>query len=703
MECRILVLVALLGWLPAAQGKVQFDVVPGYDNLVRAGAWYPVMIEVFNDGPSFEAVVELSGGQFGSVLTRVPVELPTHTRKRFAVPLFCPSQSYLAVNGRLLDSRGRVQDEQPGQRVALVGWEVPLLGSLPGNFGGTPSFPVPERTPRVEWQPRVARLQSETFPDRSLALEGLNSLYLNTARALELKEPQVQALVTWLESGGQLIVVVDQPNDLTSLPWLRDRLPADVGGQTNVRLGSDLHRWLTQSDWRPQFAFQTVVPQVGEPPVAAAFSSLVADPAVETTDIPLFDLRLREGEAVPSTAGQPWLVSVPRGRGQLVLLAVNPEREPLKSWKHRPWFWARLCGVPARFLESRDGEFRGGRGLDGLFGAMIETRQIRKLPIGVLLLLLLVYLAVIGPFDQWWLKKINRPMLTWITFPLYVLLFSGLIYFIGYKLRAGQTEWNELQVVDILPGSGNAPATLRGRTFGSLYSPANATYSLVNPAQEAAIRPEFKNLFGGSPDSGRLTVTLGAQQLEAELFVPVWTSTLNVSEWVETDTAPVVARRLGSTRFEVENRGRQTLGPLWVVSGHRVASLPELRPGALAEVDLSPASESLTDLMVRRQSEFAAAVSQRETTFGSGDRQPIDDWAEAAMAASFPSLLGPPSREGQAYIWPAGFDLSSGLRRGQAVLLAWLPDTGVMRPLNQFSAPRSRRGALLRLEIPNPP
>jgi len=48
-----------------------------------------------------------------------------------------------------------------------------------------------------------------------------------------------------------------------------------------------------------------------------------------------------------------------------------------------------------------------------------------------LLLLLIVYLVVIGPLDQFWLKKIGKPMLTWITFPCYVVMFSLLIYFIG--------------------------------------------------------------------------------------------------------------------------------------------------------------------------------------------------------------------------------------------------------------------------------
>ena len=51
---------------------------------------------------------------------------------------------------------------------------------------------------------------------------------------------------------------------------------------------------------------------------------------------------------------------------------------------------------------------------------MMDSRQVHKLPVGWLLLLLLVYLVVIGPFDRFWLKRIGKPMLTWITFPCYV-------------------------------------------------------------------------------------------------------------------------------------------------------------------------------------------------------------------------------------------------------------------------------------------
>src|SRR5262249_4441409 len=157
------------------------------------------------------------------------------------------------------------------------------------------------------------------------------------------------------------------------------------------------------------------------------------------------------------------------------VLAFSPELEPFRSWKNADYFWAKLLDVPPELLQN-DNPTRSwpGYSIDGVIGGMIDSEQVRKLPVGWLLLLLVVYLAVIGPFDQFWLKKINRQMLTWLTFPAYVVFFSLLIYFIGYKLRAGETEWTELHFLDVTPHG--ETADLRGRSYGSIYSPVNKTY-----------------------------------------------------------------------------------------------------------------------------------------------------------------------------------------------------------------------------------
>src|SRR5205814_1230231 len=181
------------------------------------------------------------------------------------------------------------------------------------------------------------------------------------------------------------------------------------------------------------------------------FTQLLDDGAFESADLPVVNAVVRDGSVLIGTKEEPLAIRAARGRGDVTVLLFSPELEPFRSWKNRNWFWAKLGEAPLEWLAGANSNPSGSMPLDGVFGAMVDSKQIRKLPVGWLLLLLVVYLVVIGPLDQYWLKRIGKQMLTWITFPAYVAIFSALIYFIGYKLRAGETEWNELHFVDVLP------------------------------------------------------------------------------------------------------------------------------------------------------------------------------------------------------------------------------------------------------------
>ncbi len=711
----------LAGILPAA-AKIQFDVFAGYGTAgtghVRTGGWFPIGFEVMNDGSSFDAVVEVSSGQLSGQTLRIPVELPTNTRKRFVVPAFSTASSLLLVDARLLDAAGKVRAEAPQLRLNLVTWEMPMLGALPAAHAGLPALPT-DRQRRADLQPMVTALQPEFFPDNPIALEGLNALYLNSQRALELKEPQANALLAWVFSGGHLIVAVDQPADLNSAPWLRGILPAEATGVENRTAGDALFQWTAMSEFRPRHAF--------EPPTTGLethggdsrrprddtgddaqdpYRRLQMDTAFSGAELPAVKLRNRDGRWFVGDPKNPLAVTAGRGRGLVTLLGVNPEREPFKSWKLRPWFFAKLIGVSPALLRDDDLNLWGGQGIDSVFGAMIETKQIRKLPVGFLLLLLLVYLVVIGPFDRWWLKKINRPMLTWITFPSYVALFSLLIYFIGFKLRSGQREWNELHVVDVLPQAGGQ-AALRGHSFASIYSPANDSYRLLAKSPLAGVRAEFGRLTGASLDSGRVSVRVKATEVEADIFVPVWTSQLNVVEWLDFDSPPLSATAAPDGKrglVRVANLSQRRFEAVWIVDErgylHRYG---ELAAGASVDRDLRRTGDGempIQNYVIERNPEFQIAVSRRGEAFGSNERAHIDDWPGAAVAASFASYLSLNNGESRDFIYPNGFDLTGLVRRGEIVVLAWMPNESVLPPLNQFEVTHQKKGTLFRLVLP---
>ena len=729
-----LLLLPLCAGAATTQNPIRFDVFLGHDGIVPEASWFPVICEIKNDGPSFTATLELEGGTYnqGQKLSEV-VELPTGTLKRVVMPVFSNTRNYSSWDIHLLDERGKVRAEQTGLRARKqITANTPLIGGLPRAPGGMPLMMHASSSDQSsDWQPAAARLQSSIFPNNPLVLEGLDALYLNSEKATELRDSQVEALMAWLHSGGHLIVAVEQISDVTSVPWLKSLFPCELRDIQAVPRHSELQAWLRTASLptssNPSSTDPGAVirqrygvpgpPQRGKrrPQVATPAEVDAANPAAEIADDPAFELAslqvavgpVRDGRVVVSAGDTPLIVTANRGRGRVTALLFSPEREPARSWKNLPAFWNRVVEVsPALYAAGNAANFaqQGGWSSDGIFGAMIDTRQVHKLPVEWLLLLLLVYLVVIGPLDQFWLKKIGRPMLTWITFPCYVVMFSLVIYFIGYKLRAGESEWNELHLVDVLLKGDHAE--LRGRTYSSVYSPANQRYVLESQQKYATFRGEFAGTWGGGQSSEKANVLLTGDNFKAEIFVPVWTSQLFVSDWWQSAPLPLsvtVTPEGEGWRVKVENKTERILTNAQIAIEGRIVSLGEL-----------PAGETKSSLITRSQgmdlhqfvmthgSGFQSAVQSRQHAFGASESGRIEDLPNGTVAVSFISQLGGDGNQPnfmRNFIVPPGLDLSSVVEHGSAVVFAWDSGYAPAKPMYQFTPCRSHRDTLWRIAV----
>ncbi|MEP6663556.1 MAG: hypothetical protein ABJC04_07815, partial [Verrucomicrobiota bacterium] len=213
----------LLFFFPiASEAGVQMNTFLGYDGVAPEGKWFPVVCEVRNDNASFKAFLEITFAQTGeNLIRRVPVELPTSTRKRILVPVFC-STRYSALNFRLVNEKGNVVAEELNVRPKKsLAWPTPILGALNRTVSGLPVFPS-IKSSRPDLQPATARLIPAFFPDNPIALEGLETIYLNSSVAAELQIGQRDALLAWLDGGGHLVVGVEQIADLTGNAWLQE-------------------------------------------------------------------------------------------------------------------------------------------------------------------------------------------------------------------------------------------------------------------------------------------------------------------------------------------------------------------------------------------------------------------------------------------------------------------------------------------------
>ncbi len=691
--------------LSIARGAVRFDVFLGHDQIVPEASWFPLTFEVMNDGAPFVGLVEITPGNFDSSHTRVmAVELPTGTLKRFTVPAFSSSRYYNNWSARLLDERGKVRAEQTNLRVRQAPpWQLPMFAAVSRTM---PSLPrVKPNQPDL--QPIVARFLPAVFPDNPIALEGLDTIYIQAERALDLKVNQVNALMAWLHAGGHLIIGVEQVLHVNGNEWLKRLLPCELTAIQMEQSHPALQEFVVSDRRRDggTYDFRETTPQ-NRPrkkpakPVEAGnpYVKFKEDPKFEAAPLQVATGVLRDGEVLIGSASAPLAIAATRGRGQLTVLTFSPELEPFVSWTNRQYFWAKMMGLPPEWLASEEYQQRGGYSIDGVFGAMIDSKQVRKLPIAWLLVLLVGYLVVIGPLDRYWLNKINRQMLTWITFPIYVALFSGLIYVIGYKLRAGESEWNELHVVDVIPFG--EQAELRGRSYASIYSPVNARYALAGDHLFSTLRGEF--MAYGRQEASRATIEQKGNNFTAEISVPVWTSQLYVSDWWRQTATPLkltVKEQADGHAITVENRLDARVKHCKVVIGENIFEVGQLGPRQTRALTVGQAAESLSSFLQRYGDRFLNAVNQRQHAFGGNEPQ-IFDIPHSTMAASFVSQLSPAQQYGyQQFIAPTGMDLTPLTERGFAIVLAWLEDYAPVKPMHKFDPRRSHKDTLLRVAV----
>lgn len=728
-------------------GAIQFDVFIGYGGVVREVGWFPVSCEVENDGPAFIGTIEIEKAHFGADQKhRIILELPTNTPKRITFPLFY-SGGLPRWNAKLYDESGKVR-KQLSVNAKEVNWEGVIMGSVSRTSATAPQFPqFQESNANSKLQPQVGRFYPDRsgkplFPDTQIALESLSSLYLNSERALHLTQNQAAALRSWVAFGGHLFLAIESPTDVLATQWLQPLCPFRPEGSDQVLAGDSFQKWLAEDSPR-SLPPKTVSGAMGSlmdgaidnsskappppnspplpPPIPMSspplpgradfkagfdYSKLLTEPRPQKDPLetmPIVTGQRLDGEVLLEAAGLPLIITAPRGRGQVTVLTFSPEREPFLSWEGKKWFWAKINRIASQWFKDREFSHYGGGSLDGLFLSLIESRQIRKLPVSWLLMLLAVYLAVIGPFDYWCLRKINRQMLTWATFPAYVALFSLLIYFIGYRLRAGDVEWNELHIVDAVGQS----AKLRGRSYMAVYSPANAEYDVRCPLPDSAFRSRFLGPSRGGQEDGKsdtlLTPTSGAK---SRISVPVWMNQMHVADWTHTAASPFVARLVenGPNKIVVrlENRGTKAFEAVGIAAKGRFHMIKGLAPGeSRTELLSAHSGQTLRQFVHQEGADYSKALQSQQRHLGETFR--IDGAERHSMAFAFISHWREDAfgrnRGGRDLLFPNGMELSPAAERGEVVLLAYCPDFSLLPPLNEFSTVRDNRGTLFRLTL----
>lgn len=550
----------------------------------------------------------------------------------------------------------------------------------------------------------VAKLDGvEQLPTRWYGYDGVKAVALSTSQpevwqALTSTSAQLAALDEWVRLGGRLLLSVGSaaPEALAPESPLARFVPGRFQGMAPLRQLRDLEIFSGATE-------PLSIPVA--PPAADG-----AAPAEARLDVPqLTDVRgvieVREGDELPL------VIRAPYGFGEVLFVAVDLDRPPLARWNDRGKFVAKLLKFPVTGAEIADpNQVMMGRQFgdisDQLARALDEFVGVKIAPFALVAVLIAGYILLIGPFDYWLVKRVLKRMeLTWITFPLMVVVVSGGAYLLASWMKGDKLLVNEARLIDV----DLATNQVRGSQWINVFSPAVARYDVTiettlpdgQPAVDAQRivswlgKPDVG--FGGSQPGGASRLRGGysyAPQLDAMQRVPIqfwstkpfsarWNAIApQAGDWIEVDLKPSGSEALEG---QLVNHLPVALDNAMLLYKRRAYPLGKFAAGATLTID--PATGRGLRDELRNSNSYSS--------YGA-------DMSSVLPRMMFYDAFGPSPEMQLEHRYQEYTDLSNQLEMGQAILYGGVSGPSISLRLDNEPAPPddSRRWTYYRFLIP---
>jgi hypothetical protein len=437
----VMVAPALLAFAPPRQGQyaIALSISAGYNGHYERDQWIPVRVSVSNSGDDLNGHIRIRTGELGGleeISYRTPIDLPNGARKQvfLYVSLESPEQK---IQVEVVDRAGHLVERATAD-LRLVGRGDILYAVVTASpFGAvdlTALYPGAGTARQVNWR-------IEDIPPLGEALAGLDVLLFHDVNTGALKAEQTAALVHWVLSGGHLIVTGGESWQRTTA-GLQAVLPVTLRGSVPIESLSPLAAYLN----RPTAPLDEGITAADSAPLPAA-------------------------QVLVSAGDVPILVRARMGAGLVDFLAVDPQAEPLRSWRDKQYLWYTLVASVGQQPGWANGFSNWSRAREAtltLFSTILPT-------FFQMCGFLLLYIALLGPVNYILLKRLNRREWAWFTIPALIALFSGLAYMVGFNLRGNTPTVSRLAVVRVWPDSEEAQVT----ALIGVQSPRRTTYDIA--------------------------------------------------------------------------------------------------------------------------------------------------------------------------------------------------------------------------------
>ena len=293
-------------------------------------------------------------------------------------------------------------------------------------------------------------------------------------QALSANSPQIQALNDWLKLGGKMLLCAGKDSEQfleNEDGFLHLFLPGKYDGMTELRISTPLERFVNSQ--RQIFMNGTE---------EAPFMKMprILEPRGITF--------VRDGDL-------PLVLRCAHGLGTIIYFGGDLSGRPLGNWRDRTTLvrnimqWNRtqergtLAPRSGAMLQlgynDISGQIRSALDQYGSGKGFYSSRNV--IPFSIILIILAAYWLVIGLFDWFFVHKVlKKPILTWITFPLWIVLFSFLMFYLTITGLPYVTH-NYFTLIDVDQETG----VHLQNTWHSRYAPHDERYDSIGSDSSA--------------------------------------------------------------------------------------------------------------------------------------------------------------------------------------------------------------------------
>lgn len=489
---------------PAASAHAQPRITGatvGIGGAWKAGFAAPVTVFIADGAPNADYLLEIGSVDPDKSPTVVRIPFRYEGSESAVSGLFWPGKSSADLEIAVWDVDGtrcltrRVfspakprenrthSDDSPATGPETVLFPAPLAaerplwlstGSAPNGLTEAAAIWRPEERER----PQVVPVGSFVdLPTDRRGYDAVDILFISGSEegffdSVSAEDPRFNALEEWIQSGGRLVITGGGRAAALFRPGgpLARFVPGTVEEKTKeIRIANDLVQFVPKA------------------------KNLVMTGTLDHPFLELPVLRPAEGTFIDLSEGEtPLIVRQVRSFGTVTWFAGDSSAPPLSNWNGRDGLWLGILGVASERRQAPRADSGlvqlGYSDLSGqLRSALDRFDGVRNFPFSLILILIGVYVLAIGPLD-WFIthRLLKRPNLTWITLPLWLILFSAAALAIETRIRPTQRRVNQVELIDW----DEASARVRGTAWVGMFSPADERFDLtLIPAAAAPVAP----------------------------------------------------------------------------------------------------------------------------------------------------------------------------------------------------------------------